>query len=35
MVIVLVGNEDAAKLLVVWQEMRVIANSMAIYEKCM
>lgn len=33
MVIVLVGNEDAAELLVGWQEMRVIANSTAVYEK--
>jgi hypothetical protein len=33
MVIVLVGNEDAAELLVGWQEMRVIANFMAVYEK--
>ena len=33
MVIVLVGNEDAAELLVGWQEMRVIVNSTAVYEK--
>ena len=33
MVIVLVGNEDAAEILVGWQEMRVIANFMAVYEK--